>query len=276
MESVVVFGEKKNLVGILNHAKDPDSANRPIIVILNAGLVCRSGPFRMSTEMARELSQIGFHSFRFDLSEIGDSNKDKHQNQSVNERYLSDIGQALAELEKKLSSKSFIVLGLCNGADLAHQASVQFNQVKGYVSLDGYGYKNFNAHFQRFLPIVTHPQRLFQAIKRKLRRAFSASQAKHESHVEQDFNWKLPPKKSYIADMQLMHKKELKQLLIFTGAVRGYYSYQNQFIDVFGKYAFSNNVEVSYFETADHTYLLSQHRNILFERINVWLKRHFN
>ena len=277
MEKVIVFGKNNNLVGILNTANTKDTPNntRPAIIILNAGLVNRSGPFRMSTELARVLSDCGFHTFRFDLSGIGDSNKDQNETRGFSERYLSDIGQALQVIESNLSVSSFVILGLCNGADLAHQASVKFNRIKGYISLDGYGYKNLNSHFQRFLPIVTHPHRLIQAVIRKLRRLITSKQSRHESHVEQDFNWKLPSKGSYIQDMQNMFEKDLKQLLIFTGAVRGYYSYENQFYDVFKNHDFSQNVEVTYFETADHTYLILEHRKVLFDRVSAWLNKHF-
>ncbi|TQV74611.1 hypothetical protein FLL45_06505 [Aliikangiella marina] len=281
MENVITFGESHNLVGILTPAEAPgDSDNftceRPVVVILNAGLVNRAGPFRMSTELARELAKQGFHAFRFDLSGIGDSNLQINDAKNINQQYLNDIGHALDAIESKLSTNKFIVLGLCNGADLAHQASVLYEKIIGYVSLDGYGYKNFNAHMQRFVPIVTRPRRLTQAISRKLRRLFSSKQAKYESRMEQDFTWKLPAKSSYIEDMQSMYKKGLHQLLIFTGAVRGYYSYEKQFDDVFGHYDFSKNVEVTYFETADHTYLILAHRKLLFERIILWLNEHFS
>lgn len=69
-ETAHVFGE--GLVGVLSRPRQI-VAGRPAVILLNAGLVQRSGPFRVYAQLARALASCGFVVLRFDLSGRGDS-----------------------------------------------------------------------------------------------------------------------------------------------------------------------------------------------------------
>ncbi len=71
-EQAFRFGRAQHLVGI---AGMPISVARDAvgIIVHNAGLVHRIGPFRLHVEMTRRLNARGYPTLRFDLSTIGDN-----------------------------------------------------------------------------------------------------------------------------------------------------------------------------------------------------------
>ena len=65
------FGRARHLVGIVGL---PDTApGETGVIVLNAGLVHRIGPFRLHVELTRRLGAAGYPTLRFDLSTLGDS-----------------------------------------------------------------------------------------------------------------------------------------------------------------------------------------------------------
>ena len=51
----------------------PGGRSSVAVVLLNAGLIHRSGPFRLYTRLARKLAKSGYIVLRFDLPGIGDA-----------------------------------------------------------------------------------------------------------------------------------------------------------------------------------------------------------
>ncbi|MFI4969157.1 MAG: alpha/beta hydrolase, partial [Lysobacterales bacterium] len=70
MQSIERFGPDNRLVGVLNG--EPAAAG-PVLVLPNAGLVPRAGPFRVHVEIAQRLEARGMRTFRFDLPGAGES-----------------------------------------------------------------------------------------------------------------------------------------------------------------------------------------------------------
>ena len=71
-ERAVSFGPERGLLGILTQT----AAHRdgiPTVILLNAGLLHRVGPNRLSVDIARSLADLGYPCLRFDTSGVGDS-----------------------------------------------------------------------------------------------------------------------------------------------------------------------------------------------------------
>lgn len=73
--------------------------------------------------------------------------------------------------------------------------------------------------------------------------------------------------------MQQLHDGGVRQLYVYTGGVKNYYNYANQFHDCFRGYDFAGDVEVKYLEHVDHTFILISYRAHLFDLTKSWLDR---
>jgi alpha-beta hydrolase superfamily lysophospholipase len=129
------LGTDHPLFGILTPA-DPAKARpgRPPILVLNAGVVNRSGVHRMTVRMARRWASLGFDVLRVDLSGIGDSPAAPGAADSVTypARAFEDISQAIAAL----GAPRVIVAGHCSGGDYAFQMGARDRHVAGVFILN--------------------------------------------------------------------------------------------------------------------------------------------
>ena len=129
------LGTDHSLFGILTPA-DPAKARpgRPPILVLNAGVVNRSGVHRMTVRMARRWASLGFDVLRVDLSGIGDSPAAPGAADSVTypARAFEDIAQAMASL----GAPRVIVAGHCSGGDYAFQVGARDPRVAGVCILN--------------------------------------------------------------------------------------------------------------------------------------------
>jgi pimeloyl-ACP methyl ester carboxylesterase len=157
---VHTFGKDGTLVGIVSFPASDDgapSAERPFVIVLNAGLVHRVGPFGMSVQIARRLAAQGFRVLRFDQSGTGDSTA-RPAALSVEEHTLLDGREALDFLEQRYGAKGFVIGGLCSGALNAHWIGAADQRVVGLYLLDGYAYPTRAYPLHRVTRILKRPR----------------------------------------------------------------------------------------------------------------------
>ena len=151
-EKAVRFGTTASLVGVLTEATagvpDPD---RPAVLFLNSGILHRVGSCRMHVRLARALSAAGFHCLRFDYSGIGDSDQ-RRDSLSFEESAVVETREAMDYLAKAKGTKRFVLMGLCSGADMAHETAVADARVTGLVMLDAWAYKTLGYKLRRYGP----------------------------------------------------------------------------------------------------------------------------
>ena len=122
-EEVIRFGDGR-LVGLVCHP--PDLA-RGTVILANTGANHHVGPNRMYVTMARRWATLGFRVLRMDTSGIGDSDAPIGSigNRPYTVHGVSDLGAGLAELQRRWPTKRAIVIGLCSGAYVAFNASLE-------------------------------------------------------------------------------------------------------------------------------------------------------
>lgn len=152
-EKAVRFGESKGLVGVLTEAAPAagDAAGRPGVIFLNSGILHRVGSCRLHVRMARAYSAAGFHALRFDYSGIGDSEQ-RRDSLSFEESAVIETREAMDYLAKAKGVKEFVLIGLCSGADMAHETAVKDERVTGMVLLDAWAYKTLGYTVRRYGP----------------------------------------------------------------------------------------------------------------------------
>ncbi len=129
-EEIVYFGTNHEYNGILTQ---PVGANNyPLVVFLNAGMIHKVGPNRLYVHLARKLAEIGFPSFRFDLSGIGDSST---KNSDLNFYDLA-IGDTKMVLSRFINKKC-VLIGLCTGADISFNVALKDERVIAIATING-------------------------------------------------------------------------------------------------------------------------------------------
>ena len=124
-ERTVRFGADRHLVGVLTRTST--AADRPVVVIFNAGAVHRVGPNRVSVTLARELAAAGFACLRFDLEGIGDSvlRAPGRENHPYPDTAIADGKAAFDFLRREFGYTRFIPVGLCSGAHNTFHVGLQ-------------------------------------------------------------------------------------------------------------------------------------------------------
>ena len=100
-----------------------------ILLLVNAGSAHHVGPNNLNVELARQAAELNIASFRFDLSNLGDSNYsvDSEINTPYPTTATEDIISVLSYINKNYSC-NLILAGLCSGAHNMFHAILNSNE----------------------------------------------------------------------------------------------------------------------------------------------------
>jgi len=263
-EHATRFGRANHLVGIVG-LPSADARSTGVIV-LNAGLVHRVGPFRLHVQMTRRFNACGFPTLRFDLSTLGDSGA-SGESLSREQQVRSDVADAMALLHERAGCSRFVLVGLCSGAQNAHLVAQDNEAVAGAVFLDGYAYRTTGFKLRHYLPRVLNPARVMRHLARRLRPALAAGSG---------FQVEFPPQARVRDELASMLQRGLKLCFIYSGGATWYFNHRRQFAECYGRaLAAHPGVSVSFLKEVDHTYILVGDRRRLLDTIESWLCAHF-
>lgn len=276
-ERVIVFGDEQNLVGIYS---EPDDTNQlrdlPCVLMLNAGIIHRVGPFRLHVAAARHLADHGYRALRFDIAGIGDSLSDKSGGFDE-ERLINDVITAMNKLEQSKGIHEFVLMGLCTGAANAHKVAVVDKRVRGGIFLDGYAYPTWRFYIRRYLPGLINPARVINRLRRSTGRlSGSAMNTSDSPEKVEDFDWwKLPPKAELRKELTTLIDRGVNLFYVHSGSRREVYNYQHQFAEAFSSIDFNGKLQVIINAQADHTYTMTEDRIKLLDQISDWMNKVF-
>lgn len=275
-EQAILLGPRKSIVGVLSQsAGNPPPPDRPIVVILNSGIIHRVGPNRMSVTLARTLAAQGFAVLRFDLSGIGDSEPREDVLPPLDAAF-ADIREVLDSLEAGKGPIKVVLAGLCSGADHSALYGGSDPRVVGLVLLDPSVPRTRRYYINHYAP------RLLRA------RTWSALVAGRHP-LWQSLRNRLsgnPPKDS-AADARLVDTPEVRAILergykaaadngiemlaVCTADRDSRLNYRDQLLDAFPGVDFGARLRLEYFEDADHTFSAHVQRSRLIELIVQWI-----
>ncbi|HET8770233.1 MAG TPA: hypothetical protein VFM71_04540 [Gemmatimonadaceae bacterium] len=277
VESPVVFGRHHSLVGTVCRPSAALSP-KPFVIFLNAGIVHRAGPHRMSVRLARALAEAGVSSLRFDLSGIGDSVIPADAApMGVQERVQADIDDALEFARDHCHATSFIMGGLCSGADNALRTAARRRAVVGVFLLDltvartpGYYARFYLRRLfsgRTWVNLLTgrHP-----ALRRLLLRRSSteAADQRVDGAIEADAVVPHPVMREYL---HRILARDVKLLCIFTAGLEQQYNYEQQFVRLFPRLDFGSRLDLHYFADSDHTFTGAALQERLRRRLVTWV-----
>lgn len=261
------FGRAQHLIGMIGRPpahSDPDPVG---IVVLNAGLVHRVGPFRLHVELTRRLNACGYPSLRFDLSSIGDSGASS-ESLSHEEQARADVADAINLLKQQTGCTRVILVGLCSGAQNAHTVACTDDRVAGAVFLDGYAYRTFGFRVRHYLPRLLSARRWLRFLDRRVRRPDAG-----DSNVS--FGVHYPPLSQVRDELTNMVDRGLKLCFVYSGGISGHYNHPRQFRECYGRLATRPEVTSCLLSQTDHTYVLETDRKLLFGIVEKWLATNF-
>lgn len=261
VETPVLFGRDRSLVGVVCRPAAAASP-KPFVLLLNAGIIHSPGPNRMSAHLARALAHVGISSLRFDQSGIGDSVVPAGATaMPISERVRIDIDDAMAFAVETCEATTFIVGGLCSGADNALRTAERRDDVVGILLLDlnvartrGYYLRFYGLRLLRretWVNVVTgrHPA------TRRLREWFvgrtDAPDVEPDPALPHDA---VVPYDEMKHALRRLVARDVAIFTIFTAGVETQYNYARQFFDLFSEVSFGDRLRLQYFEDADHTF----------------------
>jgi hypothetical protein len=265
-EQAFRFGRARHLVGIAG-LPAPAASNAVGVIVLNAGLVHRIGPFRLHVEMTRRLNECGYPTLRFDLSTIGDSGS-SGESQTRKQQICADVGDAMSLLGEKAACQRFVLIGLCSGSQSAHMVACSDAKVAGAVFLDGYAYRTLGYRLRYYVPRLFDMRRWARALSRR-------HHPSEQAAGEPAFTVAPLPQAVVRADFASMLERGMKLCLIYSGGISRYFNHARQFRECFGRVVTHPDVSTRFLKEADHTYILTGDRNRLLDCIEHWLLRNF-
>jgi pimeloyl-ACP methyl ester carboxylesterase len=278
-EQAHVLGPRQSLVGIITPATPTPSADKPYVVVLNAGIVHRVGPNRMSVTLARQLCASGFNVLRFDLSGIGDSDP-REDVLAPFEAAMADVREALDWLEQTRGARRFILVGLCSGADQAVTYCGTDGRVIGVVLFDPLIPRTrqfFRRHLvskllngRTWLSVLSGRHALWGKLLRQVSAVPPGPSNSRGAALEN------PTVRALLEQAyQVAVGQGVKILAVFAGAGgREYWvNYREQILDAFPTVNFGTSMSIEYVKQSDHTFSFESDRGHVIGVIVDWVKK---
>lgn len=274
VEQAVLLGARKSLVGIVTPASPGAPSTAPLAVILNAGIVHRAGPNRMSVALARSLAAAGCTTLRFDLSGVGDSDP-RNDGLAPFEAALADIKEAIDWLDPAGRARAVVLIGLCSGADHAAVYAGRDTRVAGAVLIDPSVPRTRGFYLRDYLRRALRVRRWLKAVRRARPVVQPEAESDQATEVLPDPTPSLQDTevRAYLDGAYRATVGNGNQLLaVFTGGRESEYNYRKQFLDAFPDIPFGERLRLEYLPQADHTFDSETERDRLIELIVEWAR----
>jgi hypothetical protein len=271
MDRACAFGPNRNLIGILGEPSvAAAAADRPAVVLLNAGLLHRVGPFGLYVEICRRLTEAGFFTFRFDPTGLGDSAASA-DSRPIDEREQQDVVIAMDYLAATKGCREFVLAGLCSGADNAYHVALRDRRVVGMIWLDGFANRSLGYYLRHYLPRFVSGRTWMRLMRRTAKRIRSSMGQAIEPMALREF----PEKEMLKRGLRTLADAGVRMLLIYTGGVRKYYNHPDQLQRTLGRLGVEGQVIEEFYPDFDHVYTLMEDREKIIDRIGQWVTTQF-
>jgi pimeloyl-ACP methyl ester carboxylesterase len=258
IERSLAFGPSAALIGTICEPGADELFDKSLAVVLfNAGVVHRIGPHRFNVRLARKLATHGIASIRFDLAGLGDSQRSK-KNISYEAQAIEDLQHAMDALSAATQISRFALLGFCSGAHHAYSAALADERVVGLLLYDGYKYPTSTSRRNHFLLRFKKHRSPFKLIGMVGKRiwekiAHRSSTSQEDVRVADVSYFSTTPAMSTFANgLDMLHKRGVNVVQVFSGGNVEQYNYREQFADGFKQFPIVADLSVEYFPDMDH------------------------
>lgn len=253
-ESCCQFGPRRQLAGILT--EPAVTARQQIVLLVNAGVTPKVGPFRLYAELARRLAHDGFRTLRFDLGNIGDSGQE-YEHLPLAQRTRQQIASALDYLAARFPSAQFILSGLCSGAEDSFRYAEQDDRVARVVMIDPFAYRT-GGFWWRHLA--------FRA-KRRVMRASGIFRPLPRSQKPGLVSYEYLGLNEARRVLRALLARKARIDFIYTGGMRERFNHAGQLQAMFNGLDLGGQVGLQHLPQLDHTQPFEVDRRLLIETI---------
>jgi dienelactone hydrolase len=285
-ERVVTFGEQNSLVGLVTLPVQP-RAHAPVVIFLNSGIIHHVGPHRSYVMFARALASEGVPVLRFDLSGIGDSERQARA-VPLQESVRHDIASALDFLAASYKAERFVLGGLCSGAFDAFEYAQLDARVTGACLIDLPGaFRNWSHIALHVADRALRPTswaNLLRRLARRARRRTALPVAASDDAVVpggqvDDLASAFPmpgvrgllPPERIEADLDTLLGRGVRLAFVFTGGVEDQYNHRLQFRLRFPRAAAHPALTTDFIPWSDHTFSTRDSRDYLTRFLCNWV-----
>lgn len=278
-ERAVRIGKPTPLIGVASEPATFD-ADRPAVILLNSGVMHHVGACRLSVKIARAVAEKGLLAVRFDYSGIGDS-EPRRGSDSFEQVSLRECGEVMDYIERTRGVRSFILYGLCSGADAAYNTACADSRVVATAQIDAYCYVNWRYHFEHYRRAIFRAERWRSFLSRQLGR-LRGTQPTGEPHAETGIEAEfyeipsyvrvIPPKQQVVDGLTQLVRRSVEMYVIFTGG-EPHYNHAGQYRASLSEVPFGDRLSVDYFPGTNHIITQPQHQHVIVERVARWIAR---
>jgi hypothetical protein len=244
------------------------AAAPPTVIFLNAGVLHRVGPHRLHVTLARLLAECGFPGLRIDLSGIGDS-RPLPGVLTFRESSVVDARAAMDELGATVGVASFILFGLCSGADNALATALEDARVVGLVLLDPPCHPTLRSRLRKLVGRIQGLTSVTAAARwgvRVLRRRLSSRPLEPENPRQASAD-------EFGRNLVELLDRGVQILCIYSGANAEGYNHRDQLFELFP--GLRGRIHVVYFPAANHVFTERAAREKLIGTVIGWCQERF-
>ena len=170
---------------------------------------------------------------------------------------------------------NFVLIGLCSGADNAHRSALVDSRVIGAIFIDGYGYPTLKYYLKRLNSVILGQSNLFKSINIRIRNLINSifSDKSEDDKRKAVYFWNMPKKKNAIADLNVLIKRGVNLLFIYTKGAYRYYNHHSQYRNMLKSVKYDDELRVKYYHKSDHMFSLLNDRDNVIEYICQWVTR---
>jgi len=274
-EKVVRFGREAKLVGILSEPSGGSAAGDPMVLLVNSGILHRVGACRFHVRLARRLAEEGISALRFDFSGIGDSEV-RRDDLAFEQSAVAELREAMDHLAASKGARSFVVIGLCSGADMAFEVAKVDPRVVGLGVLDPWAYRTPRYFVTHYAPRLLNASVWSRLIRRRLAGRPAAPAVSGEAPGEDldlpTYVREFPPQERAEADLRGLLDRGVQLCAIFSGGQSDHYNYEGQFADAFRSLDLRGRLLERYLPHADHIFTNLDHQRQVVDTLAGWLR----
>lgn len=274
-ERAVKFGSSSNLVGVLTEPPPGSGCeDRPAVLFLNSGILHHAGASRLYVKLARRLASSGFLCLRFDFAGVGDS-EPRRDTLPFARGAVADAKEAMDFIQSSRGIRTFILVGLCSGADMAYHVSLADERVVGLAKLDAWVYSTRRSVVRHYAPKVLDLKQWRHSIRVRLEerraRASTAAEDPAASHyVAPEYRRKFPPREEVQEGLRRLTERGVRLYYFFSGDQGKIFNYPTQYRESFRGVDFRDLLTVDFQPESDHTVTGLKHQDEVVRAIHAW------